>query len=122
MYGMRNERNETVRASPLDEAIATTKTMLLCTRGYALSAQMSCLQHGYGDRVGVQRTVMILVDDGVPTATSYLLSCRARVSGALVTCPMEGVTGTMAGLGSVPRSSRGVLYGHALYIFFGSCN
>ena len=43
------------------------------------------------------------------------------MSGALVTCPMEGMTGTMTGLGSVPLSSRGVLYGHALYIFFVSC-
>ena len=34
---------------------------------------------------------------------------------------MEGMTGTMTGLGSVPLSSRGVLYGHALYIFFVSC-
>ena len=33
------------------------------------------------------------------------------MSGALVTCPMEGMTGTMTGLGSVPLSSRGVLYG-----------
>ena len=39
------------------------------------------------------------------------------MSGALVTCPMEGMTGTMTGLGSVPLSSQGVLYGHALYIF-----
>ena len=44
------------------------------------------------------------------------------MSGALVTCPMEGMTGTMTGLGSAPLSSRGVLYGHALYIFFGLCN
>ena len=42
--------------------------------------------------------LMILVDDGCPTA--HLLSCRTRVSGASVTCPMEGVTGTMAGLGT----------------------
>jgi len=38
-------------------------------------------------------------------------------AGALVTCPMEGMTGTMAELGSVPWSSRGGLYGHALYFF-----
>ena len=49
---------------------------------------------------------------------SHLLSCRTRASGALVTCPMEGMTDTMAGLGSVPWSSRGGLYGHALYFFF----
>ena len=31
--------------------------------------------------------------------------------------PMESMTGTMSGLGSVPPSSQGVLYGHALSIF-----
>ena len=46
--------------------------------------------------------LMILVDDDCPTATFCQVSCRTRVSGALVTCPMEGVTGMMAGLGHVP--------------------
>ena len=40
------------------------------------------------------------------------------VSGADKASPMEGVTGTMAGLGCVPRSSRGGLYGHEPYHFF----
>ena len=44
------------------------------------------------------------------------------MSGASVTCVMEGVTSTMAGLGRVPRSSQGGLYGHALDIFFVSWN
>ena len=67
-------------------------------------------QQGLWD-AGVQKsmTFMILVHDDCPTADSHLLSGRARVSGALVTCPMEGVTGTMARLGCVPRSSRGGL-------------
>ena len=39
------------------------------------------------------------------------------MSGASETCPMEGMTGTMSGLGCVPRSSRGELYGHALSFF-----
>ena len=43
------------------------------------------------------------------------------MSGASEAWPMESMTGTMAGLGRVPRSSQGGLYGHALDIFFGSC-
>ena len=42
---------------------------------------------------------------------SHLLSCRTRLSGAEVTSPMEGVTGTMAWLSHVPGCSRGGLYG-----------
>ena len=58
---------------------------------------------------------MILVDDDCPTATC----CRAGrgVSGASETWPMERMTGTVAGLGCVPRSSCGGLYGHALSFF-----
>ena len=48
---------------------------------------------------------------------SHLLSCRTRVSGALETCLMESMTGTVAGLGCVPRSSQGELCGHALSFF-----
>ena len=44
------------------------------------------------------------------------------MSGASETWPMESMTGTMAGLGRVPRSSQGGLYGHALDIFFVSWN
>ena len=62
----------------------------------------------------------IVDDDWAALPDSHLLSCRTSVSGASVTCLMEGVTSTMAGLGRVPRSSQGGLYGHALDIFFGS--
>ena len=49
--------------------------------------------------------LMHLVDDGWPD--SHLLSYRTRLSGAEVTSPMEGVTGTMAWLGHMPRRPRG---------------
>ena len=38
------------------------------------------------------------------------MSCRTRLSGAEVTSPMEGVTGTMAWLSHVPGSPQGGLY------------
>ena len=41
------------------------------------------------------------------------MSCRTRLSGAEVTNPMEGVTGTMAWLSHVPDCSRAGLYGPA---------
>ena len=52
--------------------------------------------------------LMRLVDDGGLTATcDNLLSCRTRLSGAEVTSPMEGVTGTLVWLGHMPRRPRG---------------
>ena len=39
------------------------------------------------------------------------MSCRTRLSGAEVTSPMEGVTGTMAWLGHGPRWRPGGLDG-----------
>ena len=74
---------ETVRPSPLAVAIATRQTIHLCTRGYALSAQMSCLQHGYGHRVRSSAHKVrpqILEDDNCPTATFCHAgrACRAR--------------------------------------------
>jgi hypothetical protein len=62
-------------------------------------------------------------DDDCPTATCCHMH-DARVGRVrLVTCPMEGVTGTMAGLGRVGAGqtlpAHGELYGHAArYIFF----
>ena len=38
------------------------------------------------------------------------MSCRTRLSGAEVTSPMEGMTGTIAWLSHVPGSPQGGLY------------
>ena len=44
-------------------------------------------------------------------------SARVGCRVCCVTCPLEVVTVTMAGLDCVPWISQGDLYGHALYFF-----
>ena len=91
---------------------------LTCGNTHAHGVSVAAVRVESLDRLpGPSEVLCMCFSNRLALGTTSLRSCTsgrlASLSGAEETSPMEGVTGTMAGLGHVPRWPRRGRYGHA---------